>query len=368
MGKQKKIIVLDARMLDKSGIGTYLKNVVQPIAEQYDFIFLGDEQEIHHSFKNAKIIPYNHPIYSIKEQLYIPVKVPRCDVFWSPHINIPLLPVLTKKRLVTIHDMFHTAQMHTMSRIKKAYTRLILNSLNIYKPEVITVSEFSKSEILKYTKIPENKITVSYNGYDTEKFKLNGVSPSLGQSDKYLLYVGNIKPHKNLNLIVEAFRILKNETQLNPKLKIVGKKDGFIMGDDTVATNITKYNLDDNIQFTGKINDKELVEIYQHASFLIFPSKYEGFGLPPLEAMACGCPSIVSDISVFRELYQQSVLYTPLEDPRQLANNIQDALSNNQKLDTLKSSFPTILEKYSWKKSQEIHLRVIENLLNKNRF
>jgi glycosyltransferase involved in cell wall biosynthesis len=241
MNIKKKTIVLDARMLNNSGIGTYIKNTVKPISEQYDFIFLGIEEEIAKYFPNAKVIKYNHPIYSIKEQLYIPTKVPRCDVFWSPHINIPLLPVLTKKRLVTIHDMFHAAEMPNMFRIKKTYTRLILNSLNIYKPEVITVSEFSKKEIVKYTNIPTEKITVAYNGFEASKFipstQLN-TSP-----EKYILYVGNVKPHKNLNLIVEAFRILKNENSLHIKLKIIGKKEGFITGDDTVIENIKKYNL-----------------------------------------------------------------------------------------------------------------------------
>lgn len=364
MGKQKKTIVLDARMLDKSGIGTYLKNVVQPITEEYDFIFLGDEQEIHHNFKNAKIIPYNHPIYSIKEQLFIPVKVPRCDLFWSPHINIPLLPVLTKKRLVTIHDMFHAAQMNTMSRMKKAYTRLILNSLNIYKPDVITVSEFSKSEILKYTKIPNQKITVAYNGYDNQKFKLNGTATPSEQKP-YILYVGNVKPHKNLGLLVDALHILKNESRLHVKLMIVGKKDGFIMGDDSIAEQIDDYKLNDDVQFTGRIDDTQLVNTYQHASLLVFPSKYEGFGLPPLEAMACGCPSIVSDISVFRELYQQSVIYTPLGDAQSLASNITKALENTSLLDGLKNAFPETLQKYTWKKSQEIHLEILEKIFHK---
>lgn len=364
MGKQKKTIVLDARMLDKSGIGTYLKNVVQPITEQYDFIFLGNEQEIHHNFSNAKIIPYNHPIYSIKEQLFIPVKVPRCDVFWSPHINIPLLPVLTKKRLVTIHDMFHAAQMNTMSRMKKAYTRLILNSLNIYKPEVITVSEFSKSEILKYTNIPHHKISVAYNGYDTQKFKRNGTIDTNGKQP-YILYVGNVKPHKNLGLLIEALHILKNESRLDVSLMIVGKKDGFITGDDSIAQQIDTYKLSNDVLFTGRIDDTQLVDTYQHAQLLVFPSKYEGFGLPPLEAMACGCPSIVSDIAVFRELYQQSVIYTPLDDSKSLAENIKNTLDNTTLLNDLKGSFPETLNKYSWKKSQEIHLEVIEKIFHK---
>ncbi|HTF82810.1 MAG TPA: glycosyltransferase family 1 protein, partial [Cytophagales bacterium] len=298
------------------------------------------------------------------EQLYIPVKVPRCDVFWSPHINVPLLPVLTKKRLVTIHDMFHASEMHNMSRIKKAYTRIILNSLNIYKPEVITVSEFSKSEILRYTRIPSTKITVAYNGYDAQKFRLDSKHITNLQVP-FVLYVGNVKPHKNLNLVVEAFKILKNEHRFNVNLKIVGKKEGFITGDETVAKNIAAYGLEDEIHFTGRINDKELIETYQQASLLIFPSKYEGFGLPPLEAMACGCPSIVSDIPVFRELYGKSVLYTPTEDPTVLAQNIKDAINNPNVLSALKSSFPDILNTYSWEKSQEVHLKVLDNIFNK---
>ncbi|MFN8438201.1 MAG: glycosyltransferase family 1 protein [Cytophagales bacterium] len=357
----KKTIVLDARMLEKSGIGTYIKNIVNPIKEKYNLIFIGDEKEVHNVFPHSRVIHYTHPIYSIKEQLFIPTKVPRCDVFWSPHINIPLLPVLTKKRLVTIHDMFHAAQMPNFSRAKRTYTRLILNSLNIYKPEVITVSEFSKSEILKYTNIPEQKITVSYNGYDDARFKKTYSIARV--NTPYALFVGNVKPHKNLKLIVEAFRILKNESSLPIQLKIVGKKDGFITGDTDVVKKIAEYGLERDVIFTGKISQIDLVSYYQNAQFLIFPSTYEGFGLPPLEAMACGTPSIVSDIPVLNELYKGSALFTPVDEPQKLASLIKDACQNQEVMRELKDHFSEKLEKFTWEKSQQIHLDVIDKLI-----
>lgn len=103
---------------------------------------------------------------------------------------------------------------------------------------------------------------------------------------------------------------------------------------------------------------------YQHAQFLLFPSLYEGFGLPPLEAMACNTPSIVSDIPVLKELYASSAWFTPTNEPKILAEKIKNALSNPSLINEVKANFETTLDKFTWEKSQKIHLDIIEKLIN----
>ena len=120
----------------------------------------------------------------------------------------------------------------------------------------------------------------------------------------YLLYVGNVKPHKNLRRLIEAFQWIADE--IPHDLVIVGQKSGFITGDDAV---ISAAAADSRIHFTGHVHETTLQQYMVHATAMVFPSLYEGFGLPPLEAMACGCPVLASDAASIPEVCGEAVCY-----------------------------------------------------------
>jgi glycosyltransferase involved in cell wall biosynthesis len=157
------------------------------------------------------------------------------------------------------------------------------------------------SELVKHFPFAEQKTTVIYNFVDRENFKHSDENPY--PDEKYILYVGNIKPHKNLVRLVQAFNQLKAS---GIKLVIVGDRDGLINGikgfDQLIANN-------KNIIFTGRISDERLISLYSYAQFLAFPSLYEGMGAPPLEAMSCGTPVLASSIKVVKEICRDGALY-----------------------------------------------------------
>jgi glycosyltransferase involved in cell wall biosynthesis len=323
-------IAIDARMINHSGIGTYMKNLISVLLEDYHLILLGAPLEIKKHIKSGyiEIINFQSPIYSVSEQMMYPLIIPGCDLLLSTHYNIPLFPIRAKKRIVIIYDANHLAFYNHLSIVQKLYTKLMMNGAVKLSDTIITISEFSKSEILKYLSVDPLKIKVVHFGIDPEMINLElkkapSRSLSIGNVDeKFLLFVGNVKPHKNLINLLRAFEILLQSGK-DYKLVIVGKKAGFITGDKEVFEYIELNKLlKENIIFTGHIENRELYNYYRKASVFIFPSLYEGFGIPPLEAMICGCPVIASDLTAIPEICGDAVLYIKALDPADIAEKI----------------------------------------------
>lgn len=368
-----KRICIDARMLFSSGIGTYLQNLLPYFDNHYRLFLLGNESEISRiPLKNAEIIPVSASIYSIKEQLEIPLKAPATDLFWSPHYNTPLLPLRSRKRVVTIHDVFHLKFINTLSFSQKIYAKAVFNAAVKMSDHVITVSHFSKKEILQHLPLKEEKISVIYNGVGEiflnpknglsqkdliEKYKL---------PDKYILFVGNLKPHKNIDHLISAFGLLKKDNSWKDyKLVIVGKRRGFIRGINGLDELIQKQGLSSEILFLEKVDTAELPPLYSLASLLVFPSFYEGFGLPPLEAMACECPTLVSDIDCLKEIYQNNSYYISPSEPKSIETGIKEVLGNEVLRKTLIEKGKTYAKKFTWEASANQHLHIFDKVLNK---
>lgn len=305
-----KNITVDARMINSSGIGTVIKNILKRmivLKPEWNFFILGNLLELrkYDFFKqnNVKLISCEAPIYSIKEQIELIKKIPKeTDVMWSPHYNIPIF--YKGKLIVTVHDVFHLAMPQFVKGIhKRLYARFMFNMVKYKANKIICVSNFTASELEKYVSIDKNKVEVVYNGIDKEWFNVNLEKPVYDKP--YLLYVGNVKPHKNLINLVKAFELIKDK--IPHDLIIVGKKEGFITGDKNIFKLTEKMS--DRIIFTGYIDDNLLKQYYKQADLFIFPSLYEGFGLPPLESLATGTRVICSDILVLKEICKNMVDY-----------------------------------------------------------
>ncbi len=305
-------IAIDCRMWGKryGGIGRYTKEIVLYLLnnKQWNFTLL-HSPELYVDLQayrqdNVHLIPCKAKMFSIKEQWEIWRKVPRCDLFWSPYINIPFLKTKAKKTVVTMHDVFHIANPQYYSTLRRAaivpyYYFSIRNSNRI-----LTVSLFSKSEIGKYYgKSITDKVSVIYNGCEIEDNNIQAKNTGY----KYFLFVGSIKPHKNLSNALLAFKKIGNKDY---KFVIVGKKEGFITCDREVFNIVNEINSqEESILFTGNINDQELYAWYKGASALVMPSYYEGFGLPIVEAMHFNIPIIASDIPVMKEIGKDYLSY-----------------------------------------------------------
>ena len=359
-----KKLIIDFRMHKASGIGTYIKSLLPYLVEKFDVILLGSRAEIQDYAwsKSVKILECKSKIYSIKEQLELPLKIPKCDIFWSPHYNIPILPIRTKFRIVTIHDVFHLAFYDTLNFIQKIYAKTLFNQALSRSDIVLSVSNFSRSEILKYAKTDKN-IFVVPNAIDERRFNchcdsnaLETVARDYSLPKDFVLFVGNVKPHKNLKNLLFALE----KTNLN--LVIVGKKDGFITGDSVISEIIQTKNLGDRIFFTGYVKDTDISAIYNLSKLFVFPSLYEGFGIPPLEAQACGCAVVCSNAASLPEVCGDSVVYFDPNDIEDMRNKIQTVLNDKNLQNELRAKGFENVKRFSWERSAKQIIEIMENL------
>lgn len=360
--KDKKLLV-DFRMYKHSGIGVYLRNVLNMLKHKSTFTILPNREDT----EDKRHFSLNAPIYSIKEQIEYIFKIPKVDLFWSPHYNVPLLPICAAKRVVTIHDVYHLAFSDTLSRFQKGYARIMMNRAVRLSDAVITVSEFSKKELVKYTNCDPAKITVIRNGVKQQTVLLDdGLVRERYQiaSGPYILFVGNVKPHKNLLTLLKAFKALPEGLFRHHHVVIVGKMDGMITGDSEVLKWINEdQTLSHKVHFTGIVNDKELDTLYTNAALFAFPSYYEGFGLPPLEAMVNGCPVVSSNATSLPEVCGDAVLYFDPKDVDGLVKAITSILTDPDLAQSLREKGYERVKQFTWERSAELHNALFERLL-----
>jgi len=372
-------VCVDARMLNNSGIGVYIREYVKALLEDesIDVILMGRMAEIELTFndhlnkKKWKHIEADIPIYSILEQIKIPKLVPSCDIFWSPHYNVPLLPIRAKKRLVTIPDVFHLAHLDMLSNAQKLYAKIVTNAAVRWSNRILTISNFSKEEIIRLTSINSNKIKIIYLGMDLNYFSYVDDEKSREKAratynlpEKYILFVGNVKPNKNLRLLVDAFSQLTGDLP-DTYLLIAGKKNGFITGDPALFGRIEKDSeLSKRVIFSGYIENDHLPVLYSMAHAFAFPSLYEGFGFPPLEAMACRCPVVASNGGSIPEICGDAPLYIDPYDATDVANGIRKISSDKELREQLVKNGLDKVKRYDWEESKRRFMDEIIRLAN----
>jgi len=251
------------------------------------------------------------------------------DIF---HSTYPLnIRVNSARRITTIHDLIPLKLPHTTLDNKKVFFNKIKNALKI-SDKIITISECSRTDILENFDIPEEKIVNCYQSYYLpDKFLKNKLSiKSLNlKPQKYFLFVGNIEPKKNVGRLIQAF--LNIDT--NKKLVIVGRKAWLW---EELLKGTEKAIKKKKIILLDYISRENLIALYQNAFAFVFPSLYEGFGLPPLESMACKCPVITSNISSLPEVCGNAAIYCDPYDVLSIQNSIEKMLNlSNEERDNL---------------------------------
>lgn len=358
-------ITIDCRMFNASGIGTYLQNLtplIKMACQSSRIYLLGRINEIRQidwaQDENIELIDCKSPIYSIAEQYELFRKIPRnTTLFWSPHYNIPLL--YKGKLIVTIHDVFHLAMPRFVKGLhKRLYANGMFRAIYCKADAIICASNFTANELIRLQGIGRQQIHVIYHGVANSWFHIKkNKNP---HSKPFLLYVGNIKPHKNLVKLVQAIELILYKFPHD--LVIVGKKDGFITKDSSVFDRASTIR--DRVHFTGYVKDEILRQYFVHADALVFPSLYEGFGLPPLEAMACGCPVIVSNAASLPEVCGDAALYCDPYNPEDIANKIQMLLSDAKLRESLRQKGLERAKQFTWEKCARETWAVIEKVLS----
>ena len=358
---QKLKLVLDYRMSANSGIGVYLTKISE-VLDQKKHLEIRLLDSSSRAYK-AKNISFKSRIYSLKEQLVFPFIIPSADFFWSPHYNVPILPIRAKHRVVTIHDVCHLALSDQLSFFQRLYARIMIRLAVKFSDIIITVSEFSKSEIVRFTGT-NKEIHVVHNGVGLVDYSL-GEEESQILLDPYILYVGNVKPHKNLGRALLAFESLA-EKYPDHKLVIVGKKENFINGDDDF---LNKAVLNESVLFTGYVDDSVLGRYYKGATLLLFPSLYEGFGLPPLEAQSYGCAVACSNAASLPEVCGDAALYFDPYDVEDISAKLEALLESEQLRSQLRIKGFENIKRFSWEKASNTIFEIISSYSEKkNRY
>ncbi|CAM4323324.1 glycosyltransferase family 4 protein [Paenibacillus alkaliterrae] len=358
-------ITIDLRMLHNSGIGTYIRNLVPLVIRLFpdtSYNLIGNITEMKQydwaQNKNITLIDCKSKIYSVSEQYELVRKIPKdTTLFWSPHYNIPIL--YRGKLLVTVHDVFHLAMpQFTGGYHKRLYAKGMFHFLRSKAKSIICISEFTQSELIRLTgKKKHQPIHVISNGVNNKW--LNVEKKHSPHNKPYLLYVGNVKPNKNLKNLIKAFDMIKG--QIPHDLLIVGKKEGFITGDAAVFESTDDHL--DRLHFTGHVSEELLEQYFANADMLVFPSLYEGFGLPPLEAMACGCPVLVSSAASLPEVCGEAALYCDPYQPEDIAAQIKRLVSDSVLQDQLRAKGLEKAKQFTWDRCAMETAKVIREVL-----
>ena len=309
-----KKIAIDCRYLGMSGIGRFLEGILNNFDfNLFDITLIGKKEKIT-KYKNVKYIYDDSNPFSKKSILnWNKVKqINKNDCFYSPNFIIPFgIKIIC---YTTLHDIiFLDLKEVNKNKIDYISKKFLLKRCMKKSKRVFTVSKFSKDRIAYHFKKYIDKIVWSYPGVSH-----NFVSYSKNfKKENYIIYVGNIKKNKGLKTLLNAIPYINQ----NIEIKIVGDATNFKNGD----FEIIKLFDNPRITFTGKISDDELLDLIAKAKYLIQPSLYEGFGLPPLEALYLGTQPIISNIEVFKEVYNDlPVKFFEVLNSNDLANKINE--------------------------------------------
>jgi glycosyltransferase involved in cell wall biosynthesis len=367
-------IAIDVRKLRDYGIGTYVRNLLRHLSridsstEYVLFCRPGDVASVAELGENFRAVPEHARAYSFREQVRVPLDLrrERIDLFHAPHY---VLPALTPCRaIVTIHDCIHLRfPQYLPSRLAYAYARSSLWIASHRSSRILTVSEASKRDILRYFSVSDAKIDVIYNAID-ERFgeeppedEVARVRERYQLNDPFVLYAGNIKPHKNLERLIEAFHTLRRGGLEHVKMLIIGDE---ISKYATLRRAVHKYKLHQHVRFFGFVPDKTLAVLYRLAAVFVFPSLYEGFGLPPLEAMASGTPVITSNLSSLPEVVGDAALLIDPYEPDAIADAMRRVLTEPSLRDDLRERGLKRVREFSWERSIRRVRQIYEEVLS----
>ena len=358
-------IAIDARKWRDYGIGTYVRNLVRHLAtldrETTYFLFCdrADEPTLRDLAENFVPVVEDSTGYSVQEHFTIPLKLHKlgAELLHSPHYVLPLF--CRKRSIVTIHDCIHLLfPQYLPNRAAYQYARTMMGHAIRRSDLVLTVSEASRRDILRfYPRADPDRLQVIPNAIDDAILDAPGEEEMERVQERYqirgrfVLYAGNIKPHKNLQRLVAAFGLIKQRSgHEDVKLLIIGDE---INRYGALRRSVEAAGVRQDVRFFGFVPTQTLSALYRLASVFAFPSLYEGFGLPPLEAMACGTPVVTSRISSLPEVVGDAAL---LVDPYS-TEDIADALERVLGDETLRAELSTRgrarVKQFSWERSVE---------------
>lgn len=355
-------------MVADGGIGTYLQNIVPRVAASrpgWRFTFLGDVDRLAAlgwgKLPNAELRSCRAGIYSVAEQLEIVLRCPAdANLYWAPHYNIPLF-MRARPLVVTVHDVCHLALPElTGGFLRRSYARMMFQSVRRRARGLLFVSEFSRNEMNRLVGRGDNGAlsVVSHNAVDETWWRARELAPSRPIAEPYFVYVGNMKRHKNVPALLRAFRAVAD--RVPHKLVIIGRREG-LRADPAIEPEARQ--LGERVLFTGEIDNPDLRRYVAHAHAFVTASLYEGFGLAPLEAMAAGCPCVVSTAGSLPETCGDAALYCDPHSERSITEKLLQIATEEETRQRLIARGRERAKQFTWERSAERTATLLERAL-----
>ncbi|TKJ34736.1 glycosyl transferase family 1 [bacterium (candidate division B38) B3_B38] len=371
MGK----IGIDIRKIRDYGIGTYIENLISQFSRlnsENQYILFCRPQDL------ERLPPLGenfHPVvdesanYSLREHLSLSRKAKRLslDLYFSPHYVFPLL--IPCRAIVTIHDVIHLLFPENLPR-KGAYyyARFMIGRALAKAEKVVAVSHHSRADIQRLFPGYASRIEVIHNGIDPRFFRQPSENELLRVKRKFqidypcILFVGNLKPHKNLTNLLKAFALLRGRRERGLKLVVAGAERDK---SPHMRETIDRLSLGAEVRFLGYVNKEELCCLYHLAELFAFPSFYEGFGLPPLEAMACGTPVIASNLSSLPEVLGDAAVMVNPHQVEEIAEGMRQLIENIPLREELIRRGAQQVKKYSWEEAARRYLSLFAQIFTR---
>lgn len=288
----------------------------------------------------------------------------RPDILFVSAHTLPLF--VPTKAVVTIHDIGfeHFPRLYPFA--DKLYHRFAIQIIKLLADKIITVSNYSKKDIVDFYKLDKQKVEVVYNGYDRNKYKVLKADKSLLNKYKigsdFILFIGRLEEKKNTPRLIEAFGQFKKKNPNDTHQLVLVGKPGF--GFERVEANIKKYQLEKDVILTGWLGDNELPHLLNLAKAFVFPSLFEGFGIPVIEAMACGCPVLCSNTTSLPEAAGTAALMFDPTKNEEIVARLEQVLQNETVRESLREKGLRQAEHFSWTLCAEETLKILTSTNN----
>jgi glycosyltransferase involved in cell wall biosynthesis len=358
-------IAIDIRRMTEFGVGTYIRNVVRTLGRldrENQYLLIGTParvQEIGPLPPNFHTVPLTAPERSVKgyREFRTALQHLDCDLVHIPNLfSIPR--ALPCRYVMTVHDMIeHMSRAHGQSGFWRSLHFQLTQQVLRGAARIFAVSNFTKIEIEKLCGIPSERIEVVYNAIDERFLRGHATAPDrelIAQRYQvtypFLLYAGRISPHKNVVRMIEAFSALKTELdkdQAYPDLKLIIIGDD-LSGNPDLRRTVVRSGVQNDVRFLGFIPIEVLRIFYDEAKVFVFPSLYEGFGLPPLEAMAHGTPVVTSNVSSLPEVVGNAAVLVNPENVFEIMRALHRVLTDQALRDRMKERGYQQAAKFSW--------------------
>jgi glycosyltransferase involved in cell wall biosynthesis len=363
---------IDARLVyyTRAGIGEYTLCLTQALADGYRddrFVLLQDKRQPQKLIRanNVEVAHTRVPSHHRAEQLLLPwvIEHLKVDVFHSPDFIPPLR--YEGKLVITIHDLAFLIYPHFLTKDAARYYGQIDRAVR-RADHIIAVSQSTKNDVVRMLGAPEDKITVIYEAADPRMVPMNRedalqrVQALYGIPDEFILFVSTIEPRKNVGGLLRAYRRLRDDYKLTPALVLAGSP-GWL--NDDIHQIVAELDLKQHTYFLGRVESSDLPSLYNAAQCLVHPAFYEGFGLTPLEAMACGTPVIVSNVSSLPEVVGDAALLVDPQQDEEITVALWRILTDSALRESLRKKGLQRAGAFSWRRAAEQTIAVYRRLV-----